>query len=61
MAAPAVGVANTSVCNISESPSCYPAANAVYTWEPPPPPTPVQCDYSFSYTTATDYSPFPAS
>lgn len=46
---------------MSESPSCYPAANAVYTWAPPPPPTPVQCDYTFSYSTATAYSPLPVS
>lgn len=59
-ASPAQGGANTSTCTISESPSCYPAANAVYTWSPPPPPTPVQCDYSFSYSTSTTYAAFPA-
>ncbi len=60
-AAPAAGVANTSTCSISESPSCYPAATVIYTWAPPPPPTPVQCDYTFSYSTSSAYGAFPVS
>jgi hypothetical protein len=59
--APAVGVANSSTCTISETPSCYPTATTVFTWAPPPPPTPIQCDYSFNYSTSTAYSALPAS